>query len=47
MLAIRHTPPPFPHGEPRFVKALREKLEFRPYWDLTLEPSADEADFRK
>ena len=47
MLAIRNTPPPFPHGEPRFVEALREKLEFRPYWDLTLEPSADEADFRK
>ena len=47
MLDIRNTPPPFPHGEPRFVADLRRELEFRPSWNMSLEPDAGEADFRK
>ncbi len=47
MIDIRNMPPPFPQGEPRFVEALRRKPEFRPYWNLNLEPQKDEADFRK
>ena len=47
MIDIRNTPPPFPQGEPRFVEALRRKPEFHTYWDMSLEPQEDEADFRK
>ncbi len=47
MIDIRNMPPPFPKGEPGFVEALRRKAEFRPYWNMQLEPREDEADFRK
>ncbi|MBQ9088147.1 MAG: hypothetical protein IJY46_05125 [Lentisphaeria bacterium] len=38
--------PPFPSGEPRFMDMLRNAPDFRPHWDMSVVPGADDADFR-